>query len=127
LFYDVLRDHALNDTNPTFIAALICLWPAGESLSRQIQALFTLCVGLGLGLAASWKLGLVVLATFPLATFAAYIQMQAISGQQYDTDVGGKAGHGSLISSAFTQMRTVSAFSVQLKVSILNLHISFIQ
>lgn len=43
--------------------------------------------------------------------------MQAIAGQQYDSDTGG-GGEGALISSAFVHMRTVSAFSMQHKVSL---------
>ncbi len=54
----------------------------GDTLARQLQAFFTLAVGLGLGLAAAWKVALVVLATFPLSIIASAIQMQAIAGQQ---------------------------------------------
>jgi ATP-binding cassette, subfamily B (MDR/TAP), member 1 len=39
---------------------------SGEAVAKQIQALFTLAVGVGLGFSASWKIALVVLATFPL-------------------------------------------------------------
>lgn len=54
----------------------------GETLARQIQAMFTLAIGLGLGLSASWRIALVVLSTFPLSIAASAVQMQAIAGQQ---------------------------------------------
>jgi len=102
----------------------------GESLARQIQAVFTLLIGLGLAFSASWKVAFVVLACFPISIAASAIQMEAIAGKQYDqTDSNEKdgngsggggivsGGHGSVISSAFVHMRTVSAFSMQHKVS----------
>ena len=55
-----------------------------ESMAKQVQAMFTLLIALGLGLSASWKVALVVLACFPLSIAASAIQMQAIAGQQYD-------------------------------------------
>jgi ABC-type multidrug transport system fused ATPase/permease subunit len=55
-----------------------------ESMAKQVQAMFTLAIALALGLSASWKVALVVLACFPLSIAASAIQMQAISGQQYD-------------------------------------------
>ena len=91
-----------------------------------VQAAFTLLIGLALGLNASWKIALVVLAVFPVNIAASAIQMQAIAGQQYDNNDtdgagggggGAGGGHGGLISSAFTHMRTVSAFSMQFTVS----------
>eukprot|EP01040_Poterioochromonas_malhamensis_P002792 gene2792-2974_t len=126
----------------------------GEGLAKQIQAAFTLLIGLGLGFSAAWKIAFVVLACFPLSIIASAIQMQAIAGQQYDStndDESGAAaaakakadkkgstgkevavvkgkeggtktnaagnttmsgGHGAVISTAFTHMRTVSAFSM---------------
>ena len=88
----------------------------GEVVAKQLQAVFTLAAGLGLGLAASWKVGLVVLATFPLSIVASGIQMQAFAGQQYGSGEDSSSAGGT-ISTAFTNMRTVSAFSVQHKVS----------
>jgi len=106
----------------------------GEALSKQIQALFTLVIGLGIGLSASWQITLVVLATFPLNIVASAIQMQAIAGQQYDNDGddannkvsnNSKNGatetvpvtHGAIISTAFNNMRTIAAFSMQFKIA----------
>ena len=45
---------------------------------------------------------------------ASAVQMQAVAGQQYDAS--GAGTQGGIISSAFTNMRTVAAFSVQHKV-----------
>jgi ABC-type multidrug transport system fused ATPase/permease subunit len=54
----------------------------GGSIARELQAFFTLVIGLALGLSSSWKIALVVLATFPLTIVASGIQMQALKGQQ---------------------------------------------
>lgn len=57
---------------------------SGEAVAKQLQALCTLAIGVGLGFSASWKLAFVVLATFPLSVAAAMVQMQALAGQQHD-------------------------------------------
>ena len=88
---------------------------SGASTARQFQAFFTLAVGVALAMSATWKVALVVLATFPVAIAASAVQMQAIAGQQYDAD--GKGGQSGQISTAFSNMRTVAAFSVQFKVA----------
>jgi len=131
----------------------------GEALAKQLQAVFTLALGLALGFSASWKIAFVVLACFPLNIAASVVQMQAMSGQQYDADSGEEqtkvvdaksknpkpvnpadksvkdagsseknassptsnstmsGGSGAVISTAFTHMRTVSAFSMHHKVA----------
>merc|ERR1711871_117962 len=93
----------------------------GENIPRQLQALFTLAVGLGLGLSASWKIALVVLATFPVTIAASAIQMQAVAGQQYDNsgddDEENDQSAGGIIDRAFNNMRTVCAFSMQQRCS----------
>jgi ABC-type multidrug transport system fused ATPase/permease subunit len=38
----------------------------GETFANQLQALFTLAIGLIIGFTASWKISLVVIATFPI-------------------------------------------------------------
>jgi ATP-binding cassette subfamily B (MDR/TAP) protein 1 len=86
----------------------------GIAAARQIQAFFTLTIGIILGFTASWKIAFVVLATFPVSIAASAIQMQAIAGQ-HGTD-GSEDLQAGIISSAFTHMRTVAAFSVQFKV-----------
>ena len=57
----------------------------GDTMAKQLQALFTLAVGLGLSFAATWKLSLVVLSTFPFTIVAAIIQMNAFAGLRYST------------------------------------------
>jgi ABC-type multidrug transport system fused ATPase/permease subunit len=131
----------------------------GETFSNQLQACFTLLVGLVIGFTASWKITLVVLATFPINIAAGAMRMAERSGQHLETDDGKlleqenrklkaknlknknskangsetelvplgvepnapvnavKGGEGGLISSAFINMRTVSAFSIQYEVS----------
>jgi ABC-type multidrug transport system fused ATPase/permease subunit len=49
---------------------------SGEALVKSLQAAFTLIVGVIIGFYASWKIALVVLATFPLNIIASAIQMQ---------------------------------------------------
>ena len=54
----------------------------GDTAAKQLQAIFCMTIGLGLGLSASWQIALVVLATFPVTIATSAIQMQAIAGQQ---------------------------------------------
>jgi ATP-binding cassette subfamily B (MDR/TAP) protein 1 len=54
----------------------------GESLAKQLMAVCALIVGVVISLVASWKLSLVVLATFPLNIVASIVYMQAWTGQQ---------------------------------------------
>ena len=113
----------------------------GVGLAKQIQAIFTLLIGLGLGFSASWQIAFVVIACFPISIAAGTVQMKAAAGKQYDMDsgendvakaskksgskesnsarsVGNNSGGkitgspGAVISTAFTHMRTVSAFSM---------------
>ena len=56
----------------------------GESIARQLQAFFTLAIAMILGFQASWKVSLVVIASFPISIIASAIQMQAIAGRQYE-------------------------------------------
>lgn len=55
------------------------------AVAKQMQALFCLAVGLAIGLTASWRISLVVLASFPVNIAASAIQMQVIAGE---TSVG---------------------------------------
>jgi ABC-type multidrug transport system fused ATPase/permease subunit len=91
---------------------------SSEAVAKQFQAFFTLAVGIILGFTASWKIAFVVLATFPLNVIAGAIQMQAVAGQQYDTQGLGKttSPHAALISTAFTNIRTVNSLSLQFKI-----------
>jgi len=88
----------------------------GEAVAKQIQAMFTFLIGLVIAFNASWKIALVVLATFPLNIIASAIQMQTVAGTQHDTTTVDES-HAAVIASAFTHMRTVSSLSMQFKVS----------
>lgn len=66
----------------SFYLLTFIILPIGESVAKQLQAMFTLVIGLVIGFTASWKIAFVVLATFPLNIIAGGIQMQAVSGQQ---------------------------------------------
>jgi ATP-binding cassette, subfamily B (MDR/TAP), member 1 len=90
---------------------------SSEAIAKQFQAFFTLAVGIILGFMASWKIAFVVLATFPLNVIAGAIQMQAVAGQQYDNKGKTTTSHASLISTAFTNIRTVNSLSLQYKIS----------
>jgi ATP-binding cassette subfamily B (MDR/TAP) protein 1 len=94
----------------------IVLKATGEALAKQIQAFFTLTIGMIIGFSASWKISLVVISMFPVNIIASSIQMQAIAG---GPGMGAKEddNHGAIINSAFTHMKTVIAFSMQRTVS----------
>lgn len=87
----------------------------GEAVAKELQALFTLAIGVGIAFSASWKVSLVTLSTFPLTIAAAALQNRRMRGQQYDTKTSGDAG--AVIAPAFTHIRTFSAFSMHKYVS----------
>mmetsp|Transcript_18040 Transcript_18040/g.24763 ORF Transcript_18040/g.24763 Transcript_18040/m.24763 type:complete len:1356 (+) Transcript_18040:119-4186(+) len=92
----------------------------GEATAAQIQALGCLFIGLLLGFISCWKIGLVVLgAMFPMV-ISDGIKMAAYTGQ-LDSIIFKNKLHSDeehdIVSTAFTQMRTVSAFSVQFKIA----------
>ena len=89
---------------------------SGEVIAKELQALGTLVFGFVIGFSASWKIALVVLATFPITIMASALQMQAVTGQQYDVKGVGD-NYSAVISTAFNNMRTVASFSIQYKVS----------
>jgi ABC-type multidrug transport system fused ATPase/permease subunit len=49
----------------------------GETVARQLQAIFTLAIGLAVSLSASWKISLVLIATFPVTIIASVLHTQA--------------------------------------------------
>ena len=142
-FDDVERHNLTTLTAQLANDAFVIHRAFGNTLARQLQAMATLCVGLGIALDASWKIALVVIACFPLSIGASAVQMQAMQGQQYDTDDGDNTGDENdkksksaqkngreqvpqeevapksdangkvLLATAFLQMRTISAFSMQ--------------
>lgn len=54
----------------------------GESFARQLQAMCTLLVALGLGFSSSWQIAFIVVASFPLTIAAGVVQMSAMRGMQ---------------------------------------------
>ena len=48
---------------------------SGEVDAKQLQAIFTLLIGLGIGLDACWQLSLVVIATFPINIAASAVSI----------------------------------------------------
>eukprot|EP01039_Chlorochromonas_danica_P009083 gene9083-10025_t len=129
----------------------------GESLAKQLMALSSAIVGIILAFISSWRMALVVLATFPLMIGASAVQMQAFQGQQHEEIEEKKPEHvedvkppplldsakegeekkeresarqieaptsglfasspATLLAMAFTQIRTISAFSFQAAIS----------
>jgi ATP-binding cassette, subfamily B (MDR/TAP), member 1 len=116
-FYDDPAHSSGNLTTQLAEDSRIIHKASSEAVAKQFQAFFTLAVGILLGFQASWKIAFVVLATFPLNVIAGAVQMQAVAGQQYDTQGKTTTGHASLISTAFTNIRTVNSLSLQFKVS----------
>ena len=53
---------------------------SGENVAIMLQSLATLLLGLAIAFWASWKIALVVLATFPINIIANVIQMRVITG-----------------------------------------------
>ena len=87
----------------------------GETIVKMLQAFFTLSAGLVIGMTACYKLALVTMATFPFSVTAQKLRLKAIAGQNYDDNK--VENNVNDISSAFTHMRTVNAFSMQEKIS----------
>lgn len=125
LFEAILRRNmAYFDKNENNIGALtvrlsddsrIVSKAAGEAIAKQIQAVCTLLVGLGLGFSACWELSLIVFATFPINIIGGAISHQAEMGQASVSVSDG--GEGAVIFTAFNNMRTVTAFSMQFKIT----------
>ena len=92
----------------------------GETTAAQIQAMGCLLIGLLIGFISCWKIGLVVLGAMIPMVISGGIKMAAYSGQ-LDAIMFKKSlsndEEKSLLSTAFTQMRTVTAFSVQFKIA----------
>ena len=115
-FYDMDKNQSGKLTTQLSDDSRIMHKAPGEAIAKQLQAAFTFIVGLIIGFQAAWKIALVTLATFPANIIAGAIQMAAVSGQQYDQEGKKDGGEASLISSAFTHMRTITAYSMQFKI-----------
>ena len=116
-FFDKEENVIGNLTNRLSNDSRVVSKASGELLAKTLQAIFTLIIGLIIGLIAAWKLALVVLATFPINAISGIIQQQMQMGLGRTKDTANDDGkEGGIISSAFNNMRTVSAFSMHIKV-----------
>ena len=92
----------------------------GEAAAAQIQAIACLIIGIIFGFISCWKIGLVVIGAMVPLVLSGGVKMAAYSGQ-LDSLIFGSAhdedAETRVISTAFTQMRTVTAFSVQYKIA----------
>ena len=97
----------------------------GQTVTQQFQAACCLSIGLLIGFIYCWKISLVVLGCLIPMIISGGVKMAAYSGQltqllfkeKSNVGEGDVVTEHSIISNAFTQMRTVTAFSVQFKVA----------
>ena len=119
-FFD-LKDNAVGDITTRLANDARSVTKAtGETTAAQIQALGCLAIGLLIGFISCWKIGLVVLGALIPMVISGGIKMAAYSGQLDGIMFKEKLTNEeelSILSTAFTQMRTVTAFSVQFKMS----------
>lgn len=85
---------------------------AGEALGTALEGFFAVAAAMAIALDASWRLGLVVLAVFPLLAFAAVYEFRSSAG------IAGGSGDAleaslEVTSEAVTAIRTVAAFNLQ--------------
>ena len=85
---------------------------AGEALGTALEGVFAVGAAIAISLDASWRLGLVVLAVFPLLAFAAVFEFRSSAG------IAGGSGDAleaslEVASEAATAIRTVAAFNLQ--------------
>jgi ATP-binding cassette subfamily B (MDR/TAP) protein 1 len=83
----------------------------GLSLTMQLKAFFTLIISLALGFAFSWEITLVSLGTFPINIYLFAVMLKGFRANSAPPPDG--MSGGGLISSAFINIRTVCAFSMQ--------------
>ncbi|CAN0032289.1 unnamed protein product [Heterosigma akashiwo] len=87
---------------------------AGDQLGKMAVNLFSLFVGLGIALWASWQMALAVLGVFPLFGAAMAVNMKFAMGDvgsEEGLDGGGAAG--ATLGAAVRGIRTVAAFNLQ--------------
>ena len=85
---------------------------AGEALGTALEGVFAVGAAIAISLDASWRLGLVVLAVFPLLALAAVFEFRSSAG------IAGGSGDAleaslEVASEAATAIRTVAAFNLQ--------------
>ncbi|KAG5184898.1 ATP-binding cassette, sub-family B, member 1A [Tribonema minus] len=90
----------------------------GMALGHKVQLIMTLCVGIVVGLAAAWQIGLVAIAMVPLIGFAGVVQMAMLSGGYGDTEgLDGGSSAGVVLGGALNGITTVNAFNMQADMS----------
>ena len=89
----------------------------GQNLSRQMQAVGGVVVAAILGLSASWQLGLVALATYPVMIWSQLINVAVMTSQHInDHQLNNDSHAAALVGSSVSSIRTLYAFSLEMKV-----------
>lgn len=84
----------------------------GESLSQVVSSAGGLIVSVIISIQASWRIGLIILATVPGTVLSGYYMSKAFLGNnRADKDALEKSGH--IASEASTAIRTVSSLNLQ--------------
>ncbi|CAM9601172.1 unnamed protein product [Chrysoparadoxa australica] len=86
----------------------------GTALGVKVQLGMTLLVAITIGLASSWKIGLISISIIPLMAVAGFVQMQMFTGNNNEgegQDGGSEAGM--ILGGSLNNMSTVTAFSMQ--------------
>ncbi|KAG5181118.1 ATP-binding cassette, sub-family B, member 1A [Tribonema minus] len=86
----------------------------GMALGHKVQLVMTLVVGIGVGLAVCWQIGLVAIAMVPLIGAAGVVQMAMFTGGYGDNEgLDGGSSAGVILGGALNGITTVHAFSMQ--------------
>jgi ATP-binding cassette subfamily B (MDR/TAP) protein 1 len=84
----------------------------GEAMSQLISSFGALTIGIAIAMQASWRIGLIVLATIPLTIASGYCMMQSlIHSEMQDRQAMQDSNHVACESMA--AIRTVTAFNLQ--------------
>ncbi|CAM9323517.1 unnamed protein product [Pylaiella littoralis] len=90
----------------------------GSSVAHTVQLVMTLSIGIIIGMAFAWQIGLLAFAMIPLIAFAGIVQMAMLTGGYGDDDgLDGGGGAAGLLSSSLQGMTTVTAFNMQEKLA----------
>ncbi|KXS19178.1 P-loop containing nucleoside triphosphate hydrolase protein [Gonapodya prolifera JEL478] len=85
----------------------------GAMLGVIVQLLSTVVAGLGIALASSWKMTLVLLATFPLLLSGTYLQKGAFS-RFYNRGYSGQLATNHIAMEAISNIRTVASLGKEM-------------
>ncbi|GFQ04424.1 ABC transporter b family member 11 [Phtheirospermum japonicum] len=84
----------------------------GDALAQLVQEVASIVVGLGIAIAASWQLALIVFAMIPLIIFNGYAQMKSVRGFGRDAKLMYEEA-SQLVNDAISNIRTVASFCAQ--------------